>query len=481
MDDLLLALAFVLGVGLLPARALAPGWGVAVPLTAPVTGVLCAVSAVASLVTRSPLLPWLVISIVSTSAAAAGVLRRRRPEHGGGSSRQIITDLTTRDGSVATGRGHPAPVGLSLTAGVALLSAPILLSTLAPPVTYDARAIWFFHGAWFWRGGDAVQNAMANPFLSYSHPQYPPLPSASIGALWSMVNGGAFPQAQALLAVMTWLTLVLVVALVASAVATPWGRLTAGAGGAVFIWAAVGLGEGFAMRGYVDVLWAAAAVAGGIAALVLPPSTVNARVAAVCFAAASLSKAEGLLVVAGVLLPLAALRHFAFRGRRAWPLVTVLALGPLAGVAWLPLAQHYSARSEATSLGKSLVALLRGESQQLDRLQPTLTELWAQSHRALLALAVLAIGGTCLLGRQRRALRLGASGWCLAAVSGAFTTLTMIYVAGTQNLDWWLDTSATRTLTIVELLVLTEALVWLAVAADTISPATPSVRTQRAG
>ena len=318
MDELVLAFVFLAAVGLVPARVVARSWGEAVPLAAPVTGLVGSAAAVGALLTGAPL----VALVAGHHRPGLGGRPRRGPaaaRTAAGNGRAAIRTLPTGAARLAlTARragDRPGPVGLATTAVVALVSVPVLGTALVGPTAYDARMIWWFHAAWFWRGGDQAAAAMGNAFLNYNHPQYPPLASASVGSLWSVARGGDFWVAQALSAAQSWLGLVLVAVLGAS-VARGRARLLAAAVGGLVVVAGVGLGEGFALRGYADVTWSAFAAAGAVAGLVLAPSAATARLAAVCFAAAALTKAEGLTVVAGVLVPLVVARWALVQRRR---------------------------------------------------------------------------------------------------------------------------------------------------------------------
>lgn len=479
MEGLVLGAAFLAAVGLLPARVVARSWGEAVPLAAPVSGLVCSGAAVGALLSGGPLLPWLMASMAVTFTAALGVCYRRRRNHRQSNLRPAEGAAARKPGTLAetgpAGDEPAGPVGLATTGAVALVSAPLLGTALVGPITFDARMIWWFHAAWYWQGGETAAAAMGNAFLNYSHPHYPPLASASVASLWSLVRGGDFWAAQALSAVQTWLALVLVGAL-AAGVVRGRARPLAGVLGGLLVVAALGLGQGFGLRGYADVTWAAFAVAGSVAGLVLPPGAAHARLAAVCFAAAALTKLEGLVVVGGVVVPLVAARWAlayrglppADRGRRLRPLAWV-GIAVAAGVAWLPIAHHYTPLPNEAMSRESVTSLLRGESAQLGRIGPALSALWDLTGWLFGAVAVLTLAGGVLLRARRRRLGMGSGGWLLAAAAGAFVSLTAIYAAGAQPLDWWLSTSSERAVTVVQLLLLTEALLWATVALDAVA------------
>jgi hypothetical protein len=452
MEALLLAVVFVLGVGFLPARAMTASWGLALPLAGPLSGLVCAGAAMIELLLEAPLLPCFFGVTAVTWAASLHVLWRRRRG-----------SLANADLGAAIGSG-PAPADVALCGVVAGLSSPVLWGTFIAPVTWDSRYIWWFHATWFSEGGRAARGAMANVFFAYSHSNYPPLASASVASLWSFAQRGDQQAAQALNAVQTWFTLTLLALLVARVVRGGVRRTVAGVTGAALVVAAFGLGAGLGLRGYVDVLCAAAAATAAVAGLVLPPTAQSGRVAAVGLAAAGLTKLEGLAIAVGVLLPLIAARWWLGRRRHGLRPLTVVTLGALTGLAWVALARHITPIGDSAISGDSLTALLGGERQQIDRLSPTLSALWRQLGLFDLVVVVVIVAGTVLLGRRRRALGLSSGLWLPSAAVGVLVVTTFIYVVGAPEIGWWLDTSAFRTTAIVHLLLLTEALLWATVA-----------------
>jgi hypothetical protein len=156
------------------------------------------------------------------------------------------------------------PAGL-----VAAVMAPVLAATISPPVEWDARAIRWFHGLWFWQGGDAVARAMANPAFSWSHQEYPPLYPASSGALWSFYDPADRALAKALGSGLTF-GAVLVVACLLVTLAPRRLRWPTAAVAGLLGAGLFGIGHGNGTAGHVDLLWAASYGAAALALLVAP-------------------------------------------------------------------------------------------------------------------------------------------------------------------------------------------------------------------
>ena len=144
--ELIFALAQRNGVPL--AYAITRQRVVAVVLAPLVSGLQCAAGATAMVAVGGPLLLWVAVATVGGWALASVAVRRPRP---------------------------PLP-GLGL-ADVAVILGPLLLMALLvrrPPVSWDARSIWWFHASWFEQGGAATRAALATPSSWKPQPQYAP-------------------------------------------------------------------------------------------------------------------------------------------------------------------------------------------------------------------------------------------------------------------------------------------------------------------
>jgi hypothetical protein len=447
MGRLVLALVFVLAVGLPAARAVVPAWSVALPLSGLTSGLILTVAAIGSLLTGTTLWPWTLGCVAAAWAASALVLRRRARRSGSGAG--------------------PLPGATRLRALFipAALSAPVLAATLAPPTEYDARAIWFFHAHWFWQGGDAARDAMANAAFSYSHADYPPLVPASSAALWSVVGRVDLSLAQAVTTVQSWLAVLLVAVLVGGLVRRR-AELSVAVAAGVFTVGCFGVAGGFGTRGYADLLWAAAAVAGAVVALVLPVNPVGSRLAVVCFAAAVLAKGEGLVTVPLLFAPLAALRWAVVSRRRALPSIAGLVGVVVTAGCWLAIAGQLVSHPQRDITPGSVVELLRGAPSKEGRLEPALEGLWGFSRNTLLTAGLVVVMGMVMVGGIRRRRQLGSGLWLPLAAVGAFALFVVVLAAGELDVHFWVAAGGFRTMTVVRNLLLAEVLVIGALALD---------------
>lgn len=449
----MLAAAYVIAVGLLPARALAGSWTVAVPLAGAVSGLLATLAAMLSVAFGTGLVSPL-LAVLTVSWVVALVALSADP------------GAPTLPRAVADRRSVPlAQPGLGHLGIVMAASAPVLAGSLAAPTEWDARAIWFFRAAWLVDGGTAAQEAMANPALTYAHPEYPPLSSSTIAGMWSAIGAGDLQLAQAVVTVQTWLAVVLAAVLVLHVVRAR-AQLAGALVGSVFVVACFGVAGGFGVRGYADLLWAGFALGGAIAALVLPRRSDVVRVAALCFTAAMLTKSDGAVVVGAVLLPLTVLRWLLTDRVRALPSVGLLALAVAAALAWPMLVGRFVAERFDHVTASSLGALLGGDAAKVDRVEPTLRSLWGSSRITVALAGAAIVAGLAGFAALRRRRRLGGGLWLPAAAAGAFVVFAVVFAAGTLEVHWWLDVAGLRTMTVVRGLLLTEVAVVAALAVD---------------
>lgn len=456
MSELALALLFILVVGFGPAYALTRNPLLALAASGTTAGLSSTVAATASLVTGTALLPWALASTAAgwvVGARAIGQRRRTRPQPG------------------------PASPGTAAALLTAVLAAPVLAGALAAPAAWDARSIWWFHASWFWQGGGAAADALGNLAFNWSHADYPPLAPATVASAWSVVEGGDLWFAQAVTSVQTWLACLLGALLLTGALRhrRPAATVAAAVAGAAFVVGCFSFGEGLGARGYVDLLWAATATAGAVAALALPPGRRATCIAATCFAAAALTKGDGLVTVVAVLIPLAALRLGLARRRAALPDLGWLALAAVAGLTWPLLVSRYTATGNASISRETVLDLLGGDPDSVGRARPTVETLWDLLQGTALGAAVVIGLGLALMaatrGRPRPPL---APVWLAVAAAGAFAMMAFVFVAGVHDLGWWLMTAGQRTMTVVRCLLLAEVLLWVVIALDRLSAPNPA-------
>jgi hypothetical protein len=363
----------------------------------------------------------------------------RRSGDAGEMSAKSSTGATSASGADGTTR-RPGGVRPSALGLLAVLSAPLLAGSWAAPTEWDSRAIWFFHARWFWSGGEQARAAIGNPALAYAHADYPPLVPGSTAGLWSLWNGGDMRLAQAVTSIQTWLAVVLagvvIIGLVRRRAQLPTAVLAA-----LFAVACFGAAGGFGTRGYADLLWAGFAVAGALAAFIHPVRRDAVGLAAVCFAAAMLTKGEGLVTVALLFLPLASLRWLLVARHRALPWVFGLVLAGAAGVSWPLVSRAHITVTQRDISAEGVRALLAGRADKIDRLGPALRGLWGYSRITIVTAGLLIVAGLLLHNPPVRALRrqlhLGGGLWLPVLAAGCFVAFTVVLGAGELDVHWW--------------------------------------------
>lgn len=447
---LVVALAFLVVAGLPLAYAITRDVAVAVVLAPLVTGLQCSAAAVAMVLVGGPELggspfgPWSAVVTVASWGLAAGLIRRPR-----------------------------APLPTLGIVDLVVMYGPLLLPALLvrrPPVAWDARSIWWFHASWIDGGAGAFRDALANPALAFSHPDYPPLAPATIAGAWSLSSGSGLWVAQVVTTVLT-LSAVAVLAYavrhLVPSVAPMVARLVA-LGVALGVWSVASYGVA---GGYVDHLWAAALAAAVVLLVVgghvlAPDGSVGdddvlahgtLALAAVLMAVAALTKNEGLVatVIVAVVFTVRARRHLR---RAAWIWVPVLA-----GVAWSLVARAFGATSDL-SASPRIGQLARGDLAPLERIEPTLSKLAGQAGWLLLAAAVVSVIGAVALGDRRRALGLVPVRWPWAVVVAYTVALVGTYVISPYDIGWHLATSIDRVSVLLVLVALAIVASWVLVA-----------------
>ena len=351
----------------------------------------------------------------------------------------------------------------------------------APMIGYDANVIWLTHTLLVSAGHQALLSGLQNPVFLPTNPSYPPLIPAS-GAL----SFAVFGRGDLLLAVrVTALLNACAVGVVGVGVATAGNRgrpltrlvalLTAGAL-CVVCFAVAG---DYAVNGFADLLWSAAALGAVVWGLVLPTSKQALVVAWVCAMVASLTKNEG-FITALILLVLISLRHrpptLAWLRRptegsdgqlrepvqrwesvRGWTERALFVVVPaLPGLVWVGLVHHFGLVNyffgtpsvPRSSLGVRANATIGGMAGQLAVLP--------------VAFAVL-VAGSVVLRRYRENLGLGNPLWLWASFLAGLGTVFLTYVYGALSIHLWLQTSVDRTTIFPQIALLTDLAIWLIV------------------
>jgi hypothetical protein len=436
MKLLVVAAVFLVLTGLPLATALIRSGPLALAAAPTCSGLVCAFAGMACLATGTALRPWVVAFTLLTWVVAAEVAVRRRPEWRVGARSGLLGWL---------------PAGL-----VAALMAPVLAATTSPPVEWDARAIWWFHGLWFWQGGDAVARAMANPAFSWSHQDYPPLYPASSGALWTFYDPADRALAKALGSGLTF-GAVLLIACVLVTLAPRRLRWPAAVAAGLLGMGLFGIGHGNGTAGHVDLLWAASYGAAALALLVAPARRDMVVIGALSAMAAALTKNEAVPAVL-LLIVLFVIRH-----RAEWRRAAAMAAVMVPTVLWSAETAHFFHGQNDSLSVSGLKGLLLGDHQYTDRVPPTLSAMWHQVGPTLLATLAITAVALLGLGRQRRRQGLGSFVWLPLVTLGVAASFLLIYATGPHEVHWWLFTSIDRTMIVVRLMLVVEVAVWLVV------------------
>ena len=399
-------------------------------LLAPLVTALISTAAVVLMVTIGlPFRFWLASTYLVSWAAAGWWLTRPR----------IATMSMSWRAAVAT---------------IAVLAAPFL-PILHPPTAWDAHSIWWLHAGYFLFDGQVARTAMADPGFAFSHTDYPPLASAPVAAVWSLLGQG-YRTAQLVSALTTFSAIAMAVVAVRTAFARTRPVLAWSAGLAVGLstWAT---GGEYVAAGYADALWSVSLLGAAALLLLSPDPLRQPALALILLAAAILTKNEG-LVGGGILAVLVTLRerHHISRVWMVWVPVA-------AGGAWVVLSRLVGSTSDIQESGP-LGNLSRGGAHLNARLQPTLDAFWGNVGPLAAAAVICSVAGTLLLRHRRTELGVGSDCWLWLLNFGYTATLVLIYVTGRSDITWWLGASADRVTLPTAMLACLSAVGWLLVA-----------------
>ncbi|MEQ1700024.1 MAG: hypothetical protein ABMA25_07940 [Ilumatobacteraceae bacterium] len=444
LTDHLVTVAVLYGCGLPITLSALNSRVLAVALAPLCTGLLAVLAVLGSLLTGTALAPWLVLWLLAGWAGAAWWWRQGR------------------------GHGRSPTVPWWAAGPVVLLTAPALLATNAAAIEWDARSIWWFHAAWFRQGGEVARAAMNNDAFQFAHADYPPFAPATQAMIWTGYHDLDRMLAKAVGAHLTFAAVALLCLLLvrlAPAAHRRWVAATAVLAG-LFGLGLFGVGNGNGTSGLVDLLWAVLFAAGALALLIAPRDHDSLAVGWVAIAAAGLTKNEALsaIVLLFVLL--------AVRNGRQWKSTAWAATAIVPAMAWtLVRAVFTDAGNDALRPG-GVAALLTGDEARTSRVSPTLTAVWGEVGPTVWVWLVVALAGLALLRRRRDGLGLGAA-WVLPALAvGMAATLALVYVAGDQDITWWLATSISRTTIVLRVLLLADMFLWVLTAAAAVGEPT---------
>ncbi|WP_030486633.1 hypothetical protein [Micromonospora chokoriensis] len=408
-------------------------------LLAPLVAALLSTFAVIlMLVVGGPLPLWLALVLVAGAAAAWWLLRRP---------------------------GEPAPYsGWSHTLLIALSLLPPFLLVFEPPYQWDSHSIWWLHAGYFSHDGAYARTAIGSPAFVFSHTDYPPLNSAPVAAVWSVVEPD-FRTAQLIAAMVSISAIAMLIHLVRRTLVgvSAWVAWTLAVGVGLASWSAA---PRAVTSGLADTLWAAA-IAGAVVALLLGGDPLRRPLLPLLLlTVAALTKNEGLVAAVGVALLVT------LRCRAEWRRAGLVWLPVLAGGVWVVLARLAGAQSDIAS-GSSGGAFSRGVQEMAERFQLTMAALWDGIGPVVAGTVVVAALGALFLRGRRRAIGLASDGWVWAANGYYLAVLVWTYLSGPNDIRWWLSTSVNRVTVLVVLLAAVSCAGWVAVASGDGRPAEP--------
>jgi hypothetical protein len=434
---------------------------------APLVGaVLAAVAVELELVLDGPFLLWFLVVVAAVNGGAF-CLRR---SVGGGRAPW---------GTGSSWKWFLVTVGVLV--GVMVLP---LAGLRTPLIGFDTNAIWLTHTLLVSGGHHTLLAGMQNPAYVTAHPDYPPLVPAAGALAFALFGTGTLRVAVEVTALLNACAVGVVGVGIASigAGGRQAARTVALIVAAVLCLVGFAVAGDYAVNGYADLLWSAAAVGAVVWGLVLPRNRQALAVAWACAMVAGLTKNEGLLTSL-VVLVLISLRYVpvrwprpgghtttatADRTRRAeargWVRRAVSVVGPaLPGLIWVGLVRH-------DGISDAFFAKTTSESIAL-RARATTAGMAVHLAVVPVALVVLAIGCGYLRADRVR-VGIATPAWLWAAWIGALAGIAGTYVLGSPEIHWWLQTSDDRTTIFPVFLLYADLAVWLVVATDGLLTAT---------
>lgn len=419
------------GLGLAPSMVVARSKTWALALTPTVGALVCATAVVASLLTRTGMVPWL-LGLGALGWLLAWQQRRLGP-------------LLTRADE------PPLPV---LGAALAVALVPPMLVDL-PPTTHDARTIWWMHATWYHAGGELAREAMGNPAYGFTAPAHPPLVSSVIASVWHLRGTRDLVQALGISQVFTAAAIAALAFFVVQtlrvhdrvALVVAVGVVAAGWGAN----ASVGL------VGLLDLTWAAIMVTGAVLLLAADTERRTAVTGALFVCAAALTKTEG--QVAALLLLALVLLRARHHWRRAGPAVFAVFA---ALVGWAAVVRP---KSDYTGDWSQLTGVLSPDNEVHRRLIVSVPRL-ASDLGPLVGLGVLVVVAIVVLSRLTRT-PLDQPGLLgLLALTAAYLVfLTLTFAVRPDPPARYLPSTAYRTIIFVRMAVLVDVVLAVVAAA----------------
>ena len=461
--NLLLALLFLTVPGLLPALAIVGVTPQAVFLPLLLGASLAAFAAVGELVVGGSIATWYIGWVVAAQVLSILALWNKR---------RARRDIAPVPGEHGGSRRKGGSIRLWEVMATVLIVAVALvpLSALkARLVGYDAHYIWVLHGIFISGGHHQLLADLKNPVYLFTNVDYPPLLPAASALGFFVVGRVDYGVAVAITAVLNASALGLLASgftQIGRRLGTTRARISVSIVAAALCWAGFGIAGSFAVNGYADLLWAAAATAAVVYGLVLPRSKTNVLVAEVGALVAALTKNEG-LVAALIILALVSLRHFSGDPstlRRWFRVVTTMVVLAIPTLIW-------AVAIRLEGLKRNVAGPAAAQSHGF-RLASSISGLSAFLHIVPAALFVLMLGAI-LLRATRRWAGIGNPAWLWIALFVWLAALLSTYTFGSFEIAWWIRTSAERTAIFPQLLLCSELAIWAVLAIEPRRPQSP--------
>ena len=361
-----------------------------------------------------------------------------------------------------------------------VLALVVVLGCLAIPLTalrspmfgWDANSIWLTHALMVYGGHHELLTGLQNVAYQFSNPDYPPLVPAAGALAFKFYGLGDLHLGVDMTTLVTACALG-VAAMGIASVASARGTAATGSGGRwpVHLTAVAAAGAiclvsfavsaYYAVEGYTDLTWAAAAVAAVIWGLVLPRRPQALGVAWICAAAASLTKNEG-LTTALIIIVLIALRYRPLSlpgpaARRWTERAAFVVLPALPGLAWAGLIHLIGLHDAFFAAASTETPLTRAEA--------TIAGMAEHLAVAPVALVVL-LAGCWFLRADRERACLANPSWLWLCCLGSLVIIFATYVVGGLEIHSWIKNSVNRTTIFAQVLLYAEIAIWLVIAAN---------------
>ena len=335
----IVAMVVLSAAGLLPTVALAGLRWITFPLVPLAGAVIAALAATVFVAVGGTFMVWFV-ALAALGAGLTGLAWMKWPDR---------RPWTAGPASPMGATTQYRLVGALGALGIVAACAWCLRDLATPTVGFDARALWLTRSGWFLHSHQQLLTTLRSPALVLGQSAYPPLVSASGAVAWSVTGNHTLRLGVVVIALLNTCALATAAFAVvefgrrfSSRLTSPpepreSGKLASIAPVVASLVAAVllvfisfGITEPFMTNGYADPIWSLAALGVVVYGLQMSGGRSEQGVVAILLLTAGMSKNEG-FVTAAVLIVLVALRQLSIqpnhRRKPTNPVVPVVAAG----------------------------------------------------------------------------------------------------------------------------------------------------------